>query len=40
MEYFDSVGEREQAQLYRDKIHMLFVKPIVIQEYLLMTNKK
>jgi len=25
------------ANLYRDKIQMMFVKPIVIQEYMLIT---
>jgi hypothetical protein len=28
------------ANLYRDKIQMMFVKPIVIQEYMLITQEK
>lgn len=28
------------ADLYRDKIQMMFVKPIVIQEYMLITQEK
>ena len=40
VEYYDSIGDKSMADLYRDKIQMMFVKPIVIQEYMLITQEK
>ncbi|CDW72025.1 UNKNOWN [Stylonychia lemnae] len=39
VEHYDSVGDINNSQLYRDKIQILFRKPIVIQEYMLMVKK-
>ena len=32
-EYYDKVDERDQAELYRQKILMIFIKPKVMQIY-------
>eukprot|EP00347_Sterkiella_histriomuscorum_P014448 403360826 len=39
VEHYDSVGDQDNSQLYRDKIQLLFMKPKVIQEYTLIVRK-
>jgi hypothetical protein len=36
VEHYDSVGDGKNATFYREKIAMLFKKPSIMSEYMLM----
>jgi hypothetical protein len=39
IEHYDGVGDTKNAEFYREKIMMLFRKPSVIQEFIIMQRQ-